>query len=62
MHGHIRTFLTDAEWLHECRRRLNDALAEPELARKALAAIEKNPGLKREIPKPLFFKVLASAH
>jgi len=62
MNRHIRTFLTDTEWLHECKKRLNDALDEPELAMKALLAIETNPRLKREIPKPLFFKVLVSAH
>ena len=61
MKKHICTFITDAAWQHECKKRLDAALNEPELAQKALEAMESNPRLKREIPKPLFFKVLMSA-
>lgn len=57
----IRTGMTDTAWQKECKRRLDEALGEPELARKALEAIERNPKLRREIPRPLYFRVLASA-
>jgi len=53
--------ITDAEWQKECKRRLDNALDEPRLARKALEALEKNPKLRREIPRPLYFRVLTSA-
>jgi len=53
--------ITDAEWQKECKRRLDKALDEPVLARKALEALDRDPKLKREIPRPLYFRVLTSA-
>lgn len=57
----ITTVMTDEAWRKECVRRLDKALDEPRLAKKALEVLKKNPGLRKEIPKSLYFQVLISA-
>lgn len=61
MSRHICTFVSDKAWKKECKRRLDEALDEPELAKKALKALERDPGLRKEIPKPLYLRVLTGA-
>lgn len=58
---YIRTFITDEGWRRECRKRLDEALEDPENAKKALGVILADSTLAKELPKRLYLKVINKA-
>ena len=56
-----KTFVSDLTWQKRCRAKLNEVLEDKDLARKALAVLLDDKELMKELPKPVYLKVIRNA-
>lgn len=56
-----KTYISDLTWQKRCRAKLNEILEDKTFAKKALAVLLDDKELMKELPKPLYLKVIRNA-